>query len=124
MNLTNHRRELKMAEEKSNEIPKRVVPASEPAKTALEKAVAASKELAAKAAADKAAQLKKGVVVVKSLRVRKDHSVDAEMVAGLVRDDEVTIHETWTDGKNTWVKIGADQWAAMIFEGETYIKLA
>lgn len=115
-----------MAEDKGNILkPKRVLPESEPdAKSALERAVAASKELAEKAAAERAAKMKKGVVVVHSLRVRKEHDATSDMVAGLVTGDEVTIHETWTDGKNTWAKIGPDQWAAMVYEGETYIKLA
>lgn len=82
----------------------------------------AAKAAAARAAAQQAA-VKKGVVVIKSLRVRKDHTTQSEMVAGLVEGNEVTILETWTDGKDTWAKIGPDQWAAMIYNGETYIKL-
>ena len=121
-----------MAEEKENLIgkPKRVLPESDvtekagAAKSALERAVAASKDLAAKAAAERALQPKKGVVVIRSLRVRKEPNTTSEMVAGLVNGDEVTIHETWTDGKDTWARIGQDQWAAMVYEGETYIKLA
>lgn len=91
--------------------------------------LAAAKAAAAKAEADRAAaaaraaaQPKKGVVTVRSLHVRKDHSTKAETVAGLVKDEEVTFTETWTDGKDTWVKIGPDKWAAMIYNGETYIK--
>ena len=92
---------------------------------------AANKAAAAKAEADRAAaaaraaaQPKKGVVTVRSLHIRKDHSTTAETVAGLVKDDEVTFTETWTDGKNTWVKLGPDKWAAMIYNGETYIKVS
>jgi hypothetical protein len=65
---------------------------------------------------------KKGVVAVKSLRVRKEHNTDAPVVEGLVAGNEVEIFETWTDGKNTWAKLGPDKWAAMVYEGETYIK--
>jgi hypothetical protein len=82
------------------------------------------KMAADKAAAMKAAAPKKGIVTVRSLRVRKEHSTDSLMVAGLVDGNEVTIYETWTDGKDTWARIGPDQWAAMVYNGETYIKLA
>ena len=87
-------------------------------------AVKASAERAAaeKAAAEKAAP-KKGTVMVRSLRVRKEHNTDSLMVAGLVNGNEVMIYETWTDGKDTWARIGPDQWAAMIYNGETYIKV-
>lgn len=121
-----------MADEKDNLIgrPKRNVPEGEiakkpeDAKSAFERAVALTKEYAEKSVAERAAKVKKGEVVARSLRVRKEHNTTSEMVAGLVAGNEVTIYETWTDGKNTWVRIGADQWAAMIYEGETYIKLA
>ncbi len=82
----------------------------------------AQAEAAAKAAAA-AAAIKHGVVQVKSLYIRKDHSTAAGSVGGLVKGNEVTIFETWTDGKNTWARIGIDQWAAMIYDGETYIKV-
>lgn len=122
-----------MAEENDNLIgrPKRVLPESNAvdkdaeAKLAMKRAFAESREQAERIAAERAAKLaKKGVVVVRSLRVRKEHNTISEMVGGLVNGDEVTIHETWTDGKDTWAKIGPDQWAAMVYEGETYIKLA
>lgn len=84
--------------------------------------ISADKAAAAKAAAEKAAQPKKGIVYVRSLRIRKDHNTNAEVVAGLVAGNEVIILETWTDGKNTWAKLGPDQWAAIEYEGEILIK--
>jgi len=99
------------------------------AKAAAEKA-AAEKAAAARAAAERAAAEraaaaapKKGVVTTRSLRVRKDHSTASEVVAGLVDGNEVTILETWSDGKNTWAKL-EHGWAAMVYNGETYIKFA
>lgn len=74
-----------------------------------------------KAAAQKSAAPKKGIVTVRSLRVRADHNTTAEVVAGLVNGNEVTILDTWTDGKDTWVKL-ENGWAAMVYDGETYIK--
>jgi hypothetical protein len=107
-------------------------------KTAEEKA-AAEKAAALKATAEKAAAIraaaqkeadekvaaapKKGIVTVRSLRIRADHNTSSEVVAGLVDGDEVMILSTWSDGKDTWAKLDKG-WAAMIYDGETYIKLA
>ena len=86
---------------------------------------AASIRAAAQKAADEkaAAAPKKGVVTVRSLRIRADHTTSSEVVAGLVDGDEVTILSTWSDGKDTWAKLDKG-WAAMVYDGETYIKLA
>ena len=106
-------------------------------KAAAERAEAAAKRAAAeKAAAERGAALratvekaaaetapKKGVVTIRSLRVRADHNTTSEVVAGLVNGDEVTILDTWSDGKDTWAKL-ENGWAAMVYDGETYIKLA
>ena len=79
---------------------------------------------AVKAAMDKAASApKKGIVTVRSLRIRADHNTTSEVVAGLVNGNEVTILDTWTDGKDTWAKL-QNGWAAMVYDGETYIKPA
>jgi hypothetical protein len=76
-----------------------------------------------KAAAEQAAAApKKGVVTVRSLRIRADHNTTSEVVAGLVDGDEVTILSTWTDGKDTWAKLDKG-WAAMVYDGETYIRI-
>jgi hypothetical protein len=95
---------------------------------------AAERAAAAKAAADKAAAEriaaekaaaaapKKGMVTVRSLRIRADHSTTSEVVGGLVDGNEVTILSTWSDGKDTWAKLD-NGWAAMVYDGETYIKL-
>ena len=102
-------------------------------KEAAEKA-AATKAAAQKAAAERGAALratvekaaaatapKKGVVTVRSLRIRADHNTTSEVVAGLVDGDEVTVLSTWTDGKDTWAQLDKG-WAAMVYDGETYIK--
>jgi hypothetical protein len=93
---------------------------------------AADQAIAAKAAADKAASEraaaaaapKKGVVNVRSLHIRKEHSTTSAEVGGLTHGEEVTILETWSDGKNTWAKLGPDQWAAIVYNGDTLIKLS
>ena len=104
-------------------------------KAAAEKAATERKAAAQKAAAERGATLRatveraaeayapqKGVVTVRSLRIRADHNTTSEVVAGLVDGDEVTILDTWSDGKDTWAKLDKG-WAAMVYDGETYIKL-
>ena len=69
------------------------------------------------------ARPREGVVIVRSLHVRKDHSTKAETMAGLVRGDKVSIINTWTDGENTWAQLGPDRWAAIVYNGEPLIEL-
>jgi ATPase subunit of ABC transporter with duplicated ATPase domains len=92
-------------------------------KAAAEKAAAVRAAAQREADAKAAAAPKKGVVTVRSLRIRADHNTTSEVVAGLVDGDEVSILSTWSDGKNTWAKLDKG-WAAMVYDGETYIKLA
>jgi hypothetical protein len=66
---------------------------------------------------------REGVVIVRSLHVRKDHSTRSETVDGLVRGDKVTILNTWTDGENTWAQLGPDRWAAIVYNDEALIEL-
>lgn len=108
-------------------------------KAAADRAVA-EKVAAQKAAAERAAAFRpaaqgsaaetpsavaprKGVVTVRSLRIRADHNTTSEVVAGLVEGNEVTILDTWSDGKDTWAKLEKG-WAAMVYDGETYIQVS
>ena len=86
----------------------------------------ADRGAALRATVDKATAVaapKKGIVTIKSLRIRADHNTTAEVVAGLVDGNEVSILSTWSDGKNTWAKLDKG-WAAMVHDGKTYIKFA
>jgi hypothetical protein len=76
---------------------------------------------AAGAAAPKASG--EATVLARSLHVRADHSTTSETVAGLVKGQKVQIFETWTDGKNTWAKIGEGTWAAIEFNGEKLLDM-
>ena len=112
---------------------------AEAAKAAAVKAAgdraAAERAAAARAATEKAsaeqvvaenaatATPQKGTVMVRSLRIRAAHNTSSEVVGGLVNGDEVDILSTWSDGKDTWVKLDKG-WAAMIYDGETYIKVS
>lgn len=75
------------------------------------------------ATAAEAAKPKPGTVNVRSLRVRKDHTVDSPVVAGLSFGDKVSIISVWTDGKNSWAELGPGKWAAIKYDGEEMIKL-
>ena len=93
-------------------------------RAAVEKAAsarAAMREASEKAAAQRAAAPRKGVVTVRSLRIRADHSTSSEVVGGLVKGDEVTMLTTWSDGKDTWAQL-SNGWSAMVYNGETYIQ--
>lgn len=71
-----------------------------------------------------AQQPKEGTVLVRSLRVRKDHSTASEVIEGLAAGNKVKILSTWTDGKNTWAQIGPGQWAAIEYNGEKMIEVS
>jgi uncharacterized protein YgiM (DUF1202 family) len=65
---------------------------------------------------------REGVVIARSLHVRKDHSTKSETMAGLRKGDKVTVIGTWSDGKNTWAKLGEERWAAIIYNDEPLIE--
>jgi hypothetical protein len=65
---------------------------------------------------------REGVVIVRSLHVRKDHSTKSETMAGLKKGDKVKVLGTWTDGENTWANLGPDRWAAIIYEDKPMIE--
>lgn len=98
-----------------------------PTRAAAERAfagkAAAERKEAERAAAGSTARPQKGVVQVPSLHIRKDHDIGAADVAGLHYGDEVTILETWSDGENSWARLGPDQWVAIRYNDETYIEL-
>ena len=33
------------------------------------------------------------------------------------------VYETWTDGKNTWARIGEDTWAAVEYGGDKLMEM-
>jgi hypothetical protein len=66
---------------------------------------------------------RRGVVRVRSLHVRRDHSTRAETMDGLHKGDQVTILNIWTDGENTWAQLGPERWAAIEHNGEALIDL-
>lgn len=91
-------------------------------KAAAEKAAALQTAAQKESAGQAAAPPRKGVVTVRSLRIRAEHNTSSEVVGGLVEGDEVTILSTWSDGRDTWAQL-AKGWAAMQYDGGTYIRL-
>ena len=65
----------------------------------------------------------KAKVTTRSLRVREDHNTSCNVVAGLVFDQVVDVYETWTDGKNTWARIGEGTWAAVEYNGDKLMEI-
>lgn len=65
----------------------------------------------------------KAKVTTRSLRVREDHNTSCEVVAGLVYDQVVDVFETWTDGQNTWARIGEGTWAAVEYKGDKLMEI-
>lgn len=86
----------------------------------------AAPEVIAKAAAAAPAPAvakNKAKVVARSLRVREEHNTNCDIVAGLIKGQEVEVFETWTDGKDTWARIGEGTWAAVEWNGEKMMEL-
>jgi hypothetical protein len=65
----------------------------------------------------------KGVITVQNLPIYEDHSPDAKVIGGLVEGNELNILETWTDGVNTWGKLGYDQWVPIHNKDESFIEV-
>jgi hypothetical protein len=66
---------------------------------------------------------KKAKVTVASLRIREEHNTNCDIVGGLVKGQEVDVFETWTDGKDTWARIGEGTWAAVEWNGQKMMEL-
>ena len=77
----------------------------------------------AAAAAPGAVAGRKAKVVARSLRIREEHNTNCDIVGGLVQDQEVDIFETWTDGKDTWARIGEGTWAAVEWNGQKMLEI-
>lgn len=64
-----------------------------------------------------------GIVMVRSLNVRRDHSMRAETMAGLRKGERVKILDTWTDGDDIWAQLGPERWVAILYDGDGFIEL-
>ena len=65
----------------------------------------------------------KGVITAPNLPIYEDHSPNAKVIGGLVEGNELNILETWTDGTNTWGKLGHDQWVPIHKNRETFVEV-
>jgi hypothetical protein len=64
-----------------------------------------------------------GVVMTRSLDVRRDHSMRAEIMAGLRKGEKVKILDTWTEGDDIWAQLGPERWVAILYDGDGFIEL-
>ena len=65
-----------------------------------------------------------GVVLVRDLRVRRDHHLNAETVANLKKGEHFTILDTWINGEDIWAQLGPERWVEVEDKGEALINLA
>lgn len=64
-----------------------------------------------------------GIVLVRGLQARREHSIWGEVMGGVRKDEEVTILDMWTDGETTWAQLGPERWVPVQQDGETLIQL-
>lgn len=93
-------------------------------KTSLNKSIEILKEHEDKPVEEQNAPAEKqGVVNVRSLPIYEDHNTRAKVIGGLVEGNPLNILETWTDGNNTWGRLGPEQWVPIHNDGENLVEL-
>ena len=68
-------------------------------------------------------QNQQGLVMVRGLETRRDHSTWSETMGSVNKGDRVTILDTWTDGSTTWAQLGPERWVTIQHNGERLIEL-
>jgi hypothetical protein len=63
------------------------------------------------------------IVRVRGVEARRDHSNWSEVVGAFRQGQRITIVDTWTDGENTWVKLGPERWVNLEQDGEPVLDL-
>jgi hypothetical protein len=63
------------------------------------------------------------VVRARGVDARRDHNLTAEIVGVFSSGETVTILDTWSDGKDTWVKLGPERWINLEQDGEPVLEL-
>lgn len=82
-----------------------------------------ARQNAARQALEEANRPKVGKVIVRSLRVRKDHSTKSPVVDGINFGDKISIINIWVDKNDMWAQLGPDRWSAIKYNGEELIEL-
>jgi hypothetical protein len=62
------------------------------------------------------------VLAAKALKIRKGHSIHANVLDWLRHDDLVDVFSTWTDEKGKWAQIGPGQWASIYYKKKTWME--
>ena len=68
-------------------------------------------------------QRRQAVVRVRGVEARRDHSNWSEIVGAFSKGETITIIETWSDGEDTWVKLGPERWINIEQDGEPVLDL-
>jgi hypothetical protein len=68
-------------------------------------------------------QQRDAIVRVRDVEARRDHSNWSEIVGAFSKGEKLTIIDTWTDGENTWVKLGPERWINIEQDGEPVLDL-
>ena len=63
------------------------------------------------------------VVRTRGVEARRDHSNWSEIMGAFSQGEKITIVDMWTDGENTWVKLGPERWVNVEQDGEPVIEL-
>jgi hypothetical protein len=68
-------------------------------------------------------QQRDAIVQVRDVEARRDHSSWSEVMGTFSKGERITIVDTWTDGENTWVKLGPERWINIEQDGEPVLDL-
>ena len=66
---------------------------------------------------------RQAIVRVRGVEARRDHSNGSEVMGAFSQGEMLTIVDMWTDGENTWVKLGPERWVELEQDGETVLDL-
>ena len=68
-------------------------------------------------------QQRDAIVRVRGVEARRDHSNWSEIMGSFNKGEKITIVDTWSDGENTWVKLGPERWINIEQDGESVLDL-
>ena len=68
-------------------------------------------------------QQREAIVRVRGVDARRDHSSWSEVMGSFHKGEKITIVDTWSDGENTWVKLGPERWINIEQDGEPVLDL-
>ena len=124
---------LTAEEFRSNDIPQTVVPVTgTPPKTGQadkEQPSIGNKQLVGRAPTNPVEdpgdemQQREAIVRVRGVEARRDHSSWSEIMGSFNKGEKITIVDTWSDGENTWVKLGPERWINIEQDGEPVLDL-